>query len=87
MEDILVLEQTGVVSRDEDNPVTHPYLLTAHLRPPEFMCMAFIGLFGGTETVRVACRTEADVDEVKKRLGLDNHPRLRELTVIRRHAG
>jgi hypothetical protein len=82
--DVLVLEQTGVASCDADNPVTHPYLLTAHLNPPEFMSMAFVGLFGGTETVRVACRTEADVATVKQYLGLDGHPRLRSLKVCKR---
>lgn len=58
-----------------------PFKLEANFRPPEFMAIAFIGLYGGSEEIVVRGMTKEALDELIGRNQFRTHPRLRWLTV------
>lgn len=61
-----------------DDP-SFPYKLEVELRPPEFMTMAFIGMFGGSENIVVRSMTKEALDEFIQENNLRCHSRLRKL--------
>lgn len=63
-----------------DDP-SFPFKLEASLQPPEFMVMAFIGLYGGSEEIVVRGMSKEDLDKFVKAHNLRTHPRLRHLTI------
>jgi len=63
-----------------DDP-TFPFKLEANFRPPEFMIVAFIGLYGGSEEIVVRGMTKDALDKFVEANGLRTHPRLRRLTI------
>ncbi len=66
---------------DLPDDTSYPFRLEANLRPPEFMIMAFIGLFGGSEIIIVRGMTQKALGEFIKAYNLRTHPRLRQLTI------
>lgn len=63
-----------------DDP-RYPFKLEARLRPPEFMIVAFVFLYGGSETIVVRGKSRRALEGAITKLRLRNHPRLRELTI------
>lgn len=60
---------------------TLPFKLEASFSPPEFMRMAFIGLYGGSEEIVVRGQTKEAIDELIEKNHFRTHPRLRKLTI------
>jgi len=54
-----------VVSICQDDP-SFPFRLVANLRPPEFMEMAFIGMYGGSEVIVVRGETREALEQFVK---------------------
>ena len=63
-----------------DDP-SYPWKLYANLRPPDFMTIAFIGMYGGSEEICVRGKTKKVLEEYAETIGLNNHPRLRKLEI------
>ena len=63
-----------------DDP-SFPFKLEVLLRPPEFMTLAFVGLYGGSEEVVVRSMTKEALDTFIVLNKLRKHPRLISLTV------
>ena len=60
---------------------SYPFELVVQLSPPEFMIVAFVCLYGGTEEVVVRGKTRAALDEFLALNRLLSHPRLRRAWV------
>lgn len=71
--------QTGGQRQEEDPSL--PYKLEANLRPPEFMEIAFIGLYGGSEEIVVQGPTKESLELFIGENSLSTHPRLRWLKI------
>lgn len=55
--------------------------------PPEFMTMAFIGIYGGSETVSVIGMTREALEEFVTANEFKTHPRVLRLTITHRPDG
>ena len=75
----LIKHNAGGVNRP-DNPAL-PFKLEANFRPPEFMSMAFVGLYGGSEEIVVRGETKEALDEFIEKNDFRTHPRLRHFTI------
>ena len=76
---IKLIYQTGAIRQPEDPNML--YKLEADFRPPEFMLMAFVGLYGGSEEIVVQGESLEALDKLIKSNDLERHPRLRRLTI------
>ena len=74
-----LIYQTGGTRQPEDPNML--YKLEANFRPPEFMIVAFIGLYGGSEEIVVQGESRDALDKFIKANDLERHPRLRKLTI------
>jgi len=63
-----------------DDP-SFPFKLEASFDPPQFLRMAFIGLYGGSEEIVVRGMTKEVLDELLDENHLRTHPRLRRFTI------
>lgn len=63
-----------------DDP-TFPFKLVANFRPPDFMIVAFIGLYGGSEEFVIRALTRAAIEECIRQNEWIGHPRLQRLTL------
>ena len=63
-----------------DNP-SFPYKLEISLRPPEFLEVTFILLYGSTEEVVIRGMTKEALDQFIEANDIRNHIRLRHLTI------
>jgi hypothetical protein len=77
---IILLKATTARLDRPDDPA-FPYKLEVSLSPPEFMRMAFISQFGGSEDIVVGGKSRRAIERFAKKHGLRTHPRLRHLTV------
>jgi hypothetical protein len=68
---------SGIALPDDES---YPWRLDMIFSPPEFMQMAFIGLFGN-EVVRVRGMTEKMLKEYVMERGFLTHPRLIKLEI------
>lgn len=75
----LIHHNTGAVNKPDDT--TLPFKLNASLRPPEFMGIAFILLYGGSEEIVVRGRSQRSLERFMRRHNLRDHPRLLELKI------
>jgi len=66
---------------DEPDDPSMPYKLEALFRPPEFMQVTFVMLFGGTEELVVRGETLEAIQELVEKERYRTHPRLRKLTI------
>ena len=57
------------------------FRVEVNLRPPEFMNVAFVMLYGGSEEILVRCADRAAVDRFLDRTELRSHPRTRWIKV------
>ena len=82
MNDIKVIyHNAGGINIPDDS--SYPWKLEANFRPPEFMYIAFIGLFGGSEEIIVRGKTKEALEKFANENSLNNHPRLRELRIYK----
>ena len=63
-----------------DDP-SFPFKLEASFSPPEFMEVAFVSLYGGSEDLTIRGMTKEAMDKFVEVNRLRTHPRLRRLTV------
>lgn len=75
----LIHHNAGGVNEDDDPSM--PYKLEMSLRPPQFMLIAFIGLYGGSEEVVVRGETREAMEKFIEANGFRTHPRLAKLTL------
>jgi hypothetical protein len=75
----LIRHNAGGVNEPDDP--SYPYKLEASFRPPEFMIVAFIGLYKGSEEIVVRGMTQKALEEFISENHLRSHPRLRQLTI------
>jgi len=75
---LISLNSSGV---NEPEDPSYPYKLEVSFRPPEFMIIAFIGLFGGSEELVIQGKTREDLDKLIEQEGYLTHPRLRKMTI------
>lgn len=54
-----------------------PWKVVVNLRPPEFMNVTFILLYGGSDEIVARCADRAAVDRLLDSTDLRGHPRLR----------
>jgi len=80
----LIQHNTSGVNLPDD--LSYPWRLDAALGPPEFMTMAFIGLYGGSETIRVRGKSRKALEKFVKVNCLNTHPRLRSLEITQPEA-
>ncbi len=66
---------------NEPDDTSFPYKLEVSLRPPEFMIIAFFGLYGGSEELVVRGMTKEGLEQCIEENGFKTHPRLRTLRV------
>lgn len=69
---------SGVDGPDDE---TMPYRLVAVLEAPDFMRMAFVLLYGGTEDIVVRGRTSSALEELVAVNRLAGHPRLIRMAI------
>lgn len=79
IEGIKLIYQTGGANEPDDP--SYPWKLYANFSPPEFMVMAFVGLYGGSEEIVVRGKTKEALEEFVKVNDLRRHPRLRRLEI------
>ena len=75
----MIRHNAGAVNLPDDP--TLPFKLEANFRPPEFMVVAFVGLYGGSEEIVVRAMTKEALDKFVEVNNLRTHPRLRQLTI------
>ncbi len=79
---IQLLRQTGVLNRpDHTGAATMPYLLKVALRPPSFMAVTFVMLYGGREEIVVRGVTREALESFVALNDMRRHPRLVSLTI------
>jgi len=79
IEGIKLIRHTGGGVNEPNDP-TYPFKLEAVLRPPEFMEVAFLFMFGNEEVVVRGITKEA-LEEFARANDLYHHPRLISLTI------
>jgi hypothetical protein len=78
---IFVTGNSGRVTEDEALVKEHPFRLDASFRPPEFMQVAFIMIYGGTEEIVVRGQSLEALERFVEANGYKTHPRLIRLTI------
>lgn len=81
----LIRHNAGGVNVPDDP--SYPWRLDASFSPPEFMLMAFIGLYGGIEEICVRGKTREALEQFVEMNSLRTHPRLRSLEITQPEAG
>ena len=75
----LIRHNGGNVNNPDDPSL--PWRLEASFRPPEFMSVAFVFLYGGEELIVVRGDTKEHLEEFVQVNDLRNHPRLKKLAI------
>ncbi len=76
--ELIILNSAGV--KRDDRP-DMPFVLEGEFNPPEFMRVAFVCLYGGTEHLKVRGVTREALLEVNRLNGWSEMHRLRRMTV------
>ncbi len=71
--------QTGNRERRKLDPAVYPFTLHARLAPPEFMIVAFVGLYGGMEELHIRGKSREHLDLVVEEI--KRLPRFRRMTI------
>ncbi len=71
---IKLIKHTGEADHPDDESL--PIKLEMYLRAPEFMSVAFVFLYGGSEHVVARAETVEELDAWMLDKGLTGHPRL-----------
>ena len=75
IEGLKLIKHNASGVNEPDDP-SYPFKLMVSLRPPEFMTMAFICMYGGTEEIIVRGMTREALQEFSDRNHLQHHVRL-----------
>jgi hypothetical protein len=78
---IFVTGNRDRVPEDEALVKEHPFRLDASFRPPEFMQVAFVMLYGGSEEIVVRGQSLEALEMFVEANGYKTHPRLSRLTI------
>jgi len=78
---VIRLNTAGINESDASYAASHPHKLTVNLRPPDFMQVTFICLYGGSEELIVRATTRAALDRFISQNNLTQEPRLRSLVI------
>lgn len=68
---------------DEPDDPTMPYVLRAKLRPPEFLFVAALLMYGNEECTIIG-DSEAELQQVARDYGIAKNPRLISMSITRR---
>lgn len=68
-----------------DDDLSYPWELRIRLRAPDFMGVAFIGVFGGTEEMTVIAKSEDAIEKFIEINSFSSHPRLLDLNIRTRN--
>lgn len=79
IEGLKLFKKTGCIDIAED--ASYPFRLEVVFSPPEFMQVAFITLYGGSEVVVVRGMTLEAIDQFILLNNFDRHERFRRLSV------
>lgn len=80
IEGLKVIRFNSARINEPDDP-SYPYKLVINLRPPDFMQVAFIMLYGGSEELLVRALTRKAIDDFVAQHDFHHHPRLRHMTL------
>jgi len=75
----LIVHNSGGVNLPDDP--TLPFKFEASFRPPSFMSVAFIGLYGPSEEIVVRAENKEALDKFIEMNNFRTHPRLRRFTI------
>lgn len=78
---VIRLNTAEIDEPDAPHAANYPYKLTANLQPPDFMQVAFICRYGGSEELIVRGKTRAALDRFIEQHKLTQDPRLRSLMI------
>jgi len=67
--------------RASEDVVRYPFKLYANFRPPEFMQVTFVMLYGGSEEFVLRADTREKLEEAVRQNEWVGHPRLRRLVL------
>jgi hypothetical protein len=76
---VKLIKHTGESEYPDDPSI--PFKLEMVLRPPDFMIIAWIGLYGGTEEVVARGETLEELTAWMEEHGLKDHSRLSRYTI------
>lgn len=79
IEGIRLVYKTGSPKQSPDP--AYPFELYLNLRPPEFMDVAFVMMYGGSEEVLVEGKTREALEEFARRNDFEHHPRFRRMEI------
>lgn len=79
MSTVKLIKHTGECDHADDPSL--PFKLELRMRPPEFMIVAFIGLYGGSEDVVARAETLEDLTAWLDEHELRTHPRLTRYSI------
>jgi len=78
--DLKLIRHAGAIN-DQPDDLSYPFKLEVDLRPPSFMEVAFVLIYGGSEEIVVRGMTKESLDRFVDANRLRIHPRLRKLTI------
>lgn len=76
VEGIKLIRHNAARVNEPDDP-SFPWKLDLNFSPPEFMVMAWVGLFGGSEEITIRGMTKEALEEFVEQNKFREHPRLR----------
>ena len=79
IKNIKLIHATGKCDIPDDE--SYPWRLNIVCSPPQFMTMAFIGIYGGNEKLVVRGKTKEVLEEFVKLNNYKTHPRLTSLKI------
>ena len=77
---VKLIKHTGECDHPDDPAL--PFRLELMMRPPEFMIVAFVAIYGGTEEVVARGNSPEELKAWMAEYGLDSHPRLRRWSIV-----
>lgn len=80
MSDVTIIRHLPSKIDNADDPAI-PFRVDVNLRPPEFMNVTFVMLYGGTEEIVVRGPTREAIDSWLSETDLRSHPRLRWIKI------
>ena len=79
--ELIKLIQHNASGVNNPDDFSYPWRLDAYFRPPSFMSVAFICLYGGQEIIQVRGITKKSLEEFAKKNNLFNHPRKQSIKI------
>src|ERR1044071_8302464 len=75
----IIRHELSGINEPDDSSL--PFMVHVNLSPPDFMNVAFVMLYGGSEEIVARCADRAAVDRLLDSNELRTHPRLRWIRI------